>query len=132
MSGVQFLKYTMKRGEKWRRLVVLKDRRTRRKRVPTSVSAGVLVDGVAHVLPATITAEGAVRLDLTPAQTLFFEEGTYPFDVVAEVSNSPLFTSTIVSERLVLRGEIVVKNLNNIAPMGYDSLQPEPLDVFED
>jgi len=69
--------YTIDRGEVWERLIVLKDRRTHRKRVPTEVAASVLVGDTKYVIPTEVTAEGAVLLSLSANNTEWFTVGEY-------------------------------------------------------
>jgi hypothetical protein len=112
--------YTVDRGELWERLVVLKDRRTHRKRVPTEVSASVKVGDTVYVLPTEITSEGAVLLTMSAENTEWLPAGTYDWDMVATVSRSALLTSTPLSEMLVVYGSLTVQTFDNLTPMDSD------------
>lgn len=112
--------YTVDRGELWERLVVLKDRRTHRKRVPTEVAASVKVGDTVYVLPTEITSEGAVLLTMSAENTEWLPVGTYDWDMVATVSRSALLTSTPLSEMLVVYGSLIVQTFDNLTPMDSD------------
>lgn len=112
--------YTVDRGELWERLVVLKDRRTHRKRVPTEVAASVKVGDTVYVLPTEITSEGAVLLTMSAENTEWLPAGTYDWDMVATVSRSALLTSTPLSEMLVVYGSLTVQTFDNLTPMDSD------------
>lgn len=112
--------YTVDRGELWERLVVLKDRRTHRKRVPTEVSASVKVGDTVYILPTEITSEGAVLLTMSAENTEWLPAGTYDWDMVATVSRSALLTSTPLSEMLVVYGSLTVQTFDNLTPMDSD------------
>lgn len=112
--------YTVDRGELWERMVVLKDRRTHRKRVPTEVSASVKVGDTVYVIPTEVTSEGAVLLTMSAENTEWLPAGTYDWDMVATVSRSALLTSTPLSEMLVVYGTLTVQTFDNLTPMDSD------------
>jgi hypothetical protein len=112
--------YTVDRGELWERLIVLKDRRTRRNRVPTEVSASVKVGDTVYILPTEVTSEGAVLLTMTAENTEWLPEGEYDWDMVATVSRSALLTSTPLAEMLVVHGKLTVTTFDNLTPMDSD------------
>jgi len=116
------INYTVDRGEVWERLLILKDRRTHRKRVPVEAAASVLIDGVKYVIPAEITSEGGVLLTMSAANTEWMEDGEYSWDMVATVSRSALLTSTPLTETLVVYGTLVVQTYDNITPMSSDGV----------
>lgn len=116
------INYTVDRGEVWERLLILKDRRTRRKRVPVEAAASVLIDGVKYVIPSEITSEGGVLLTMSAANTEWMEDGEYSWDMVATVSRSALLTSTPLTEALVVYGTLVVQTYDNITPMASDGV----------
>lgn len=120
--------YTIDRGEVWERLIVLKDRRTHRKRVPTEVAASVLVGDTKYVIPTEVTAEGAVLLSLSANNTEWFTVGEYKWDMVATVSRAALLVSTPLAETLVVSGTLTVQNYDNITPMDSDG-SPTALEV---
>lgn len=123
------LNYSLNRGEVWERLIMIKDRRTRRVRKPTQASACVLINGVSYYLPSTVTSEGGVLLELSPAQTKWLTDGEYPWDGVATVSRSQRFTNSPQSEMVVFKGTITVSSYSNITPMEVDDLEAVPLEV---
>lgn len=112
--------YTVTKGEIWERLVIIKDRRTHRKRVPTEANATVLVNDVKYVIPVEITSEGGVLLSMTPENTEWLGAGTYPWDMVAKVSRSALLTSTPIAQLLIVKGTLTVADPSNITPMESD------------
>lgn len=122
------MNYTIDRGEVWERLVVLKDKRTHRKRVPTEVAASVKIGDTKYVIPTEVTAEGAVLLSLTANNTEWFTVGEYNWDMVATVSRSAMLTSTPLAETLVVSGTLTVQNYDNITPMDSDG-DPTALEV---
>lgn len=125
----QTVNYTMQRGEVWERLIMLKDRRTRRVRKPTQVSACVLINDVSYYLPSIVTSEGGVLLSLSPEQTKWFVDGTYTWDAVATVSRSQMFTAYPEAEQVVLNGTITVSSYANITPLEVDALSAVPLEA---
>lgn len=96
--------YTMSRGLEWQRLVVVKNRRTRRTVRPTEARCTAEVGDRKIAIPLTITNEGGILLSLTEAETLDFVAGTSRFDVVAKVRDHwvPVITGDIVVEDLDL------------------------------
>lgn len=121
--------YKIRRGEDWERLILIKDKRTRRKRVPTEAAASVRIDGTDYVLPTEITSEGGVKLSLTAGNTEWLSDGTYNWDMVATVSKSALLTSTPLTERVVAKGTLTVSTYSNITPMDSDG-NPTALTVL--
>jgi hypothetical protein len=112
--------YHVYRGEVWERLLILKDKRTRRKRVPTEAAATVKVGDTKYVIPVEITSEGGVLLTLTPNNTEWLAVGEYDWDCVATVSRSALLTSSPLSENLVVYGKLTVMEYDNLTPMDSD------------
>lgn len=123
------INYTVDRGEIWERLVILKDRRTRRKRVPTEVAATVLIGTTKYKIPTTITSEGGILLEMSANNTEWLSNGEYNWDMVATVSRSALLTSTPLTETVVVFGKLVVQTYDNITPMDSDGVT-EPLEVL--
>ena len=120
MAKKSRIDYTVDRGELWERLVVLKDRRTHRKRVPTEVSASVKVGDTVYILPSEVTSEGAVLLTMSSENTEWLPAGEYDWDMVATVSRSALLTSTPLSEMVVVHGKLTVQTFDNLTPMDSD------------
>ena len=118
--------YTVDRGEVWERLIVPKDRRTHRRRVPTEVAASIKVGDTVYVLPARVTSEGAVLLEMTSNNTEWLSDGEYLWDMVVTISRSALLTSTPLSEVMIVHGTITVQTYDNLTPMDSDG-QPTAL-----
>lgn len=114
--------YRITRGEKWERLIILKDRRTRRKRVPTEAAASVLIGGVKYVIPTEITSEGGVSLTLSATNTEWLADGNYSWDLVVTASESALLTSTPLVEVVAVYGTLYVDTYDNITPMYSDGV----------
>jgi hypothetical protein len=116
------LNYTVKRGEVWERLVIPKDKRTHRKRVPTEAAASIRIGLVDYVIPTEITSEGGVLLSMTPENTEWLADGEYLWDMVVTVSRSALLTSTPLTQTLLCKGTITVSTVANITPMDSDGV----------
>lgn len=125
----QTINYSLQRGEVWERLIMIKDRRTRRVRKPTEVAACILIGGVSYYLPSAITAEGGVLLELSPAQTKWLADGAYSWDAVATISRAQNFTNSPEAELVVLNGTITVSSYSNITPLDSDVVAPLPLEA---
>lgn len=119
--------YTVKRGEVWERLILLKDRRTRRKRVPVEAQATILIDGTKYVIPTEITFEGGVKLVMSSLNTEWLEDGVYPWDMAVIVSRSAALTSTPLAQTIAVYGTITVRTYDNITPLLSDN-EPEALE----
>jgi len=120
--------YTLKRGDDWERLIIIKDKRTRRRRVPVEAAASVRIGALDYVIPTTITSEGGVSLCMTAANTEWMVDGEYLWDMVAIVSKSALLTSTPLTETVTAKGTITVTTYDNITPMDSDGA-PTALDL---
>ena len=122
MSTRAVLNYTVDRGEPWERLIIPKDRRTRRKRVPVEADASVKIGDTVYVLPVSITSEGGLLLTMTANNTEWLTDGEYDWDLVATVSRSALLTSTPLAETVVVHGKLVVSTYDNLTPMDSDGV----------
>jgi len=122
MSTRAVLNYTVDRGEPWERLIIPKDRRTRRKRVPVEASASVKIGDTIYILPVEITSEGGLLLTMTANNTEWLADGEYDWDLVATVSRSALLTSTPLAETVVVHGKLVVSTYDNLTPMDSDGV----------
>lgn len=116
------MNYTVTRGEVWERLIIVKDRRTRRKRVPVEAAASIKIGDTAYQIPVTITSEGGILLSMTPANTEWLSDGTYSWDLVATISRSALLTSTPLAETVIVYGTLTVSTYDNITPMDSDGV----------
>jgi hypothetical protein len=114
--------YTIVRGEVWERLLVIKDKRTHRKRVPTEAAATIKVGDVLYSIPVEVTSEGGVLMTLSAGNTEWLAAGEYQWDMVATVSRSALLTSTPLSEMLVVYGTLAVVTYDNLTPMESDGV----------
>lgn len=124
--------FTIDRGEVWERLIMIKDRRTHRRRVPTEAAASLRIvvgdDAGDYILPCDITSEGGVMLSLSPGNTEWLVPGTYPWDMVVTVSRTPTWTETTEEQTVVVRGTLTVNEYVNITPLDSDGM-PEPLEA---
>lgn len=128
MASKARIDYTVDRGEIWERLIVPKDRRTHRNRVPTEVDASLKVGDVVYILPAEITSEGAVMLSMSAENTEWLADGEYDWDMVATISRSALLTSTPLTEMVVVHGKLIVQTFDNMTPLASDG-NPVALEV---
>jgi len=111
---ISSLKYTLTKGMLWERLVIVKNRRTRRVLKVDSAECYVQA-GVNKInIPVTITAEGGILLRLEPSETYELPEGELRFDIVAPVRD---YT------QVVAQGTINVSSLDTITPLGDASME---------
>lgn len=120
--------YTAKKGEFFQRLLILKDKRTHRRRVPTEVDATILVNDVQYILPVYVTSEGGVMINMTPENTEWLGVGEFPYDAVVTCSVSALLTSTPLQQMLCVKGTITVSDDGNMTPLDSDG-NPVALEV---
>ena len=122
--------YEMIRGEFFERLIIIKDKRTHRRRVPTEAAATMLIapEGEAAytvVIPTTLNNEGGVLLSLTPDETYDIPEGEWQWDMVVTISTSPTMLSTPLQEVRPVSGTITVVSYENITPMDVNPGWPD-------
>lgn len=101
------ISYKMTRGELWDRLIMVKNRRTRRVIRPSQARAMVDLGTSKKAIPLEITKEGGIYLRFEPDETLDFSVGTFEFDVVAPIRSY---------WQVVAKGIIEVSNPDNITP----------------
>lgn len=101
------ISYKMTRGLLWDRLVIIKNRRTRRVIRPEQARAMIDLSFTKKSIPCEITKEGGIYLRLDPEETLDIPVGTYNFDVAAPIRD---YWQT------VCKGTIEVSNPDNITP----------------
>lgn len=106
---ISSLKYTLTKGMLWERLVVVKNRRTRRVLKVESAQCYVQAGASKISIPVTITAEGGIMLRLEPDATFDLPEGELRFDIVAPVRDY---------QQVVAQGTITVSALDTITPLG--------------
>lgn len=114
--------YTIERGEVWERLIILKDRRTRRKRVPVAAAATIKIGSTLYQIPCEITSEGGIMLSMTPSNTEWLADGEYDWDLVATVSRSALLTSTPLMQTVAVYGKLTVSTYDNLTPLDSDGV----------
>jgi hypothetical protein len=112
--------YTVRRGESWKRLIMVKNRLTRRRLIPTAVRAYMRdtadPDAAPFEINTMVTGEGAIMLFFDEAETDALVPGTYEFDVFATVPEGPLWTVDNYEDKPVARGTITVFTYAAISP----------------
>jgi hypothetical protein len=99
----------MQRGTQFERLVIVKNRRTRRVVYPETARCVVQLEDETKEIPVTISKEGGISLYLSPTDTSDFPVGTYNFDITAPVDDGYW--------NVVAKGTIEISNLGNISPL---------------
>jgi hypothetical protein len=115
---------TATRGEIMERLLIVKDSRTHRKRVPTETTAAVQVGENKYEIPTSVTSEGGILITLSAEQTNWFHPGDYAWDVWGTVSRSALLTSTPLTTEMLAYGTLTVQEHSSITPV---SVGTQPL-----
>lgn len=106
---MKFIDYTLDAGQEWQRMIVIKDRRTRRMRKPTQSAANMLApDGTIIPIATSITNEGGVLMCLPETDTADLAAGEYSFDVVS----NPRGQSETVAQ-----GTITISTIDRITPL---------------
>lgn len=114
------LEYEVTKGLDWERLVVVKNRSTRRVIKPSNAWATAKLDDVTtKSITCSLLSDGGILLYMSSAETAALAVGTYPFDVVATVPNSTLSTSASAGTENVpvASGTITVIDLNLISSL---------------
>lgn len=106
---ISTLKYTLTRGVLWERLVVIKNRRTRRILKVEEARCMVQAGATKINIPVTITNEGGIMLRLEPDATWDLPNGELAFDVAAPVRGYWM---------TVAQGTITVSTLDTVTPSG--------------
>lgn len=124
------IKYRATQGEYWERLIVVKDKATRRVIKPIDAWANIKTSSISiKEIDCYITPEGGILLRLSEGDTADLPVGDLEFDVVAEhykyqrltygsltaSYNNEGYGDTVT--RVVARGTIKVEALNNITPL---------------
>lgn len=105
----QTINYSLTRGLPWERLIIIKDRRTRRLYAPTDARAYVKTgDLTVAELTTTITTEKGVLLSLTEEETQDLPLGELSYDVLGTVRGV---------QYMLAKGTITVSALDNITPL---------------
>lgn len=101
--------YTLVRGLPWERLLIIKDKRTRRLQSPTDARAYVKTgDLTVAELTTTITTEKGINLSLTSEETQDLPLGDLSYDVIATIDGVQM---------PVAQGTISVSALNTVTPL---------------
>lgn len=119
------VKYTVTQGIDWDRLVVVKDRRTRRVIRPIECWARIKT-GELTVAPirTLVTSEGAILLSLTAAETKSLPVGELEFDVIAKHNKrQSLAYGSFTTYPGRFRGETITR------PVARGVINVEPLDT---
>lgn len=105
----QTVNYRLTKGLPWERLLIVKDRRTRRLVRPTSARCYIKTgDVTVKEVTVELTTENGILLYLTGEETQDLPVGVLSYDVLAVVSDI---------ERPVAKGTIEVSALDNITPL---------------
>ena len=100
--------YNVVRGLPWSRLIILKDRRTRRLLKPTEARSFIKTSALGKKeITVEITSEQGILLSLTGEETQDLPLGELSYDVLATVNDVT---------RPVAKGTILVTPLDNITP----------------
>lgn len=104
------LDYTLVQGEPWQRLIMVKDKRTRRARKLGSARSIMRLQGTSdtHELDVTISYEGGAMLCITYNQSLDLTPGVWDFDVVGDYRGQ---------NEKISQGTITVEALSTITPL---------------
>ncbi len=105
----QTVNYRLTKGLPWERLLIVKDRRTRRLVRPTSARCYIKTgDLTVKEVDITLTTENGILLSLTAEETQDLPTGFLSYDVLAVLADV---------ERPVAKGTIEVSGLDNITPL---------------
>jgi len=112
------LKYNLTRGYFWERLIIVKDRQSRRVVKPLDAWGSIRVGDVGRKdFNVTITNEGGIVIHLTQDDTIDLPLGELSFDVIAKMPRQSLFAGNTVVTEKVATGTINVSALAPISPV---------------
>lgn len=116
--SVNVLKYHATKGLPWERLIIVKDKVSRRIQKPTD-AWGVIKTGdvTRKEFATTITPEGGIVIYLSESDTNDLPEGDLEFDVVAVVPARSLYAGDVNVTRPVAKGTIKVTALDTYTPL---------------
>lgn len=113
------LKYHATKGLPWERLIIIKDKDTRRILKPLEAWGTIKTSEIGRVeLTTYVTSEGGIVVSLNEEETKDLPVGTLDFDVIATLSNrsvTPTGPTTVT--RPVAKGSIVVSDVGTITPL---------------
>lgn len=105
----QAVNYSLTRGLPWERLVIVKDRNTRRVVKPTDAISFVQTGTLSKVeITTEVTSENGIKLTLTAEETQDLPLGELKYDVLATIAGI---------QRPVSKGIITVSALDTVTPM---------------
>lgn len=113
------LKYHATKGLPWERLLIVKNKDSRRIIKPLDAWGVVKTSDIGRIeLTTFITSEGGIVVSLNEEETKDLPAGTLDFDVVAVLPNRPLTPGgpTTIT-RPVAKGTLVVSDVNIITPL---------------
>ena len=113
------VKYTLIKGLPWERLIIVKDRVTRRIIVPSDAWGVVKTSDIGRIeLTTSITTEGGIAISLSEEETKDLPEGLLTFDVIATVRRTPLTPDGATTMTTpVAKGTINVSPLGTVTPI---------------
>lgn len=116
--SVSTLKYHLTKGLPWERLLIVKDRVTRRIQKPVDAWGVIKTGDITHKeFSTTITSEGGIVLYLSDSDTRDLPEGELEFDVVAILNKKSLYAGDSLVTQPVASGVIVVSALDINTPI---------------
>ena len=116
--SVSTLKYHATKGLPWERLIIVKDKDSRRVQKPIDAWGVVKTGDVTRKEFATkITSEGGIVIYLSEEDTYDLPEGDLEFDVVAVIPTRSLYTGTVNVTKPVAKGTLVVSALDTYTPL---------------
>lgn len=112
------LKYHATKGLPWERLLIVKDKDSRRILKPLDAWAVLKTGDVTRKEFATkITSEGGIVLYLSEDDTIDLPEGDLAFDVMAVLQTRSLYKGNTTVTRPVAKGTIKVSAMGNYTPI---------------
>ena len=111
--AVSILKYHATRGLPWERLLMVKDKVSRRIIKPLDAWGVIKIDEVTQKeFSVAITTEGGIVIYLSESDTQDVPAGSYDFDVVAILPSRSLYAGNSNVTRPVAKGTLVVEELD--------------------
>jgi len=112
------LNYNLTKGYLWERLIIVKDRVSRRVIKPTDAWGSIKVGNFGRKdFSVAITSEGGIVIHLTQDDTLDLPNGVLEFDVIAEMPKRSLYSGNVSVAEKVATGTITVSGINAISPI---------------
>jgi hypothetical protein len=131
--SVSTLKYHATKGLPWERLIIVKDKVSRRVQKPIDAWGVVKTGEVTRKEFATkITSEGGIVIYLSEEDTYDLPEGDLEFDVVAVIPTRSLYTGTVNVTKPVAKGTLVVSALDTYTPLEESDYMELRFKQYED